>query len=865
MTGGTLATWDTSVITQAGFYNIALTVNGVTTEQAFTTVYLEPDLLSTAWPVFVDLGPYFNSGVLPAQNPDGSLRLVMESPNQGTVLAASWVFNLDGSFQKTNLDQFGSDHQPAVGNVDGLSGDESVVADFNQIRVIHPDNSFDIFTPGVDVDMTRVPLLLEDLNNDFQLESVTVGSDFSTQTAYVFAWQPNGQQAPGFPLQVQDQNSLNSWFNHTRVLVGDLDGDGTKEVLVQEGITPSDYVLRLFGHDGAPKPFNAPVLTGIPFAMIAADLDHNGKLETILVNYNGPQVLLHVFQPDGTERPGWPVDVSLQNQQFTQSFLAVADFNRDGHEEIVLSRDAALYVFNSDGTLFPGAWPLRSGFFGFGSVVIGDVDGDGFPEIITSRADFSLGGLKLLAVHSNGTIMKTWELTGSNGFSSFLYPGPALLDFDQNGTTDIAVAYQLSGGSTIPGVVTVLDTHSAFVPANNDWPFMLQNQRSNPVLLRPSPASVEVSLSSGTNPSIIGNTLAFTATVSPAPAGGSVQFFDGAVPLSGAVVLNNGSASISTTDLGLGAHTITAHYTGDNLHSASVSPALAVSVIKGNASISLILMAGANPSLAGDSLTFTAQVAPTTATGSITFFDGDTQISGDIPLARGSASLSISTLAVGPHSITAHYSGDARFGAAISAVFLQIVNSPKANPSVVVVLTAGTNPSTFGDSLTLAANVGPATATGTVIFLDNGSPISGSIALNGGTASFSTAALGAGAHSITAQYSGDANLNPGKSAALIQNVAKARTTVTLELAERDTSFKPGTPLTFVATINPAAATGTVVFLDGTTPISGAVPVNNGVATFTTSLASGTHAISAQYNGDANFNASSSPQHKVKIK
>jgi hypothetical protein len=206
------------------------------------------------------------------------------------------------------------------------------------------------------------------------------------------------------------------------VIAGDFDGDGTKEILVQEGTTPTDYALRLFGHDGSLKPFNSPVLTGIPFAMAAADLDHNGKLETILVNYNGTQVLLHVFQPDGTERPGWPVDVSLQNQQFTQSFLAVADFNRDGHEEIVLSRDAALYIFNSDGTLFPGAWPLRSGFFGFGAVVVGDVDGDGFPEIVTSRADFSLGGLKLLAVKSDATILKTWELTGSNGFVSFLYP-----------------------------------------------------------------------------------------------------------------------------------------------------------------------------------------------------------------------------------------------------------------------------------------------------------------------------------------------------------------------------------------------------------------------------------------------------------
>ena len=154
-------------------------------------------MLSSNWPVSIDLGPQFNSGVVPAINPDGTFRLVMESPNQGTIPAAAWAFNLDGSFQKTNLDQFGSFHQPSVGNIDGLPGDEAVMPDFNVIRVIHPDNSFDIFTPGVNVDLTIDPLVLDDLNNNFQLESIAVGSDFSTNTAFVFAWKPDGQQASG--------------------------------------------------------------------------------------------------------------------------------------------------------------------------------------------------------------------------------------------------------------------------------------------------------------------------------------------------------------------------------------------------------------------------------------------------------------------------------------------------------------------------------------------------------------------------------------------------------------------------------------------------------------------------------------------
>ena len=127
-------------------------------------------------------------------------------------------------------------------------------------------------------------------------------------------------------------------------------------------------------------------------------------------------------------------------------------------------------------------------------------------------------------------------------------------------------------------------------------------------------------------------------------------------------------------------------------------------------------------------------------------------------------------------------------------------------------------------------------------------------------------ALSAGSHSITAQYSGNAAFNGAISAALAQNVNKAGTKVQLDLAERDTSFKAGTPLTFTATVTPASATGTVVFLDGATPISSAVAVNHGVATFTiATLGVGTHSISAQYGGDANFNGSVSNSLKVKVK
>src|SRR6476646_10643660 len=868
-----LATWDTSAITQAGFYSILLTVNGNQFGQAFTRIYLEPDLLSFAWPIFLDTTPCLECPVVPAHNPDGSYRLVTESPAQGAVPGASWVIHPDGSLQKTILNQFGADHQPSAGNLDGLPGDEAVTADFSIIDVFHPDNTFDVFNPGVNVLLTNFPIVLEDLNNDFQLESISVGGDFSPSNrfAYVFAWKPDGQQATGFPIQVQDNNLMSGTYNLTRENAGDFDGDGAKEVLVLDGPTFTTYDLRLFSHDGTPKTFNAPILTGVPAGMAAADLDHNGKLETILVNHSdslGTQAAIHVFQPDGSERPGWPVDISASHSSFfSYSGVAVGDLRRDGHEEIVVSNGSGLYIFNPDGTLFSNAWPLpMTNTLAYLRPLIADIDGDGLPEIVIPFNDFNSGGLQLRAFHSDGSVLKTWALSGVNNFDPNFDAAATIGDFNQDGSTDITVAYGLSGSTVSPGAVTMLDAHAPFVATNNDWPMVLQNSRNNPVLLRTSASSLAVTLSTGSNPSTLGDNLVFTATLTPATGNGSIQFLDGGATISGSIPLSNGTASFSTADLGLGTHSITARYTGDNKLSPSVSPALVQTVNKPNTSVSVTLTAGANPSLVGDALTFTASVAPNSATGTVVFFDGSNPISGDVTLVGGTASITTSQLSFGIHSITAQYSGDASFNGSTSPVLSQTVNNPKANSVTSVSLTAGTNPSVFGNSLTFTANVTPASATGTVVFFDGSTPISGNLTLSSGAATLTIPALGAGTHSITAQYSGDAKVNPSTSAAWIQTVNKANTAITLVQAEDIDGLKLGAPGTFMATVTPTNATGSVVFFDGTTPISGAIPLNNGSATFTTStLATGTHMISAQYGGDANFNGALSNSIKVKVK
>ena len=355
-----------------------------------------------------------------------------------------------------------------------------------------------------------------------------------------------------------------------------------------------------------------------------------------------------------------------------------------------------------------------------------------------------------------------------------------------------------------------------------------------------------VALVSSKNPSTYGQSVTLSATVSPATATGTLQFLDGATSL-GTATMAGGSASLTISTFAVGTHSITAVYSGNAIYLTSTSAALAQTVNKLVSSVTLA--SSAKPSTYGQSVTFTATVSPAAATGTVQFLDGATVL-GTATIANTKASLAVSTLAVGAHSINAVYGGDANDLTSTSAALAQTVN--KAASSVTLVSSA--NPSTYGQSVTFTATVSPAAPTGTVQFLD-GTTSLGTVTVTGGSASLAISTLAVGAHSITAVYSGDANHTTGTSAALAQTVNKAASSVALATSLNPTAA--GQSVTFVATVSPSSATGTVQFLDGTTSL-GTVTIASGKASLAIStLGSSVHSITAAYSGATNYATSTS--------
>jgi Glycoside hydrolase family 44/Bacterial Ig-like domain (group 3) len=270
---------------------------------------------------------------------------------------------------------------------------------------------------------------------------------------------------------------------------------------------------------------------------------------------------------------------------------------------------------------------------------------------------------------------------------------------------------------------------------------------------------------------------------------------------------------------------------------------------------------------AGQSVKFTATIAPQsgsgTPTGTVTFSDGTTPL-GAAAVTSGAATLSTSSLSNGTHAITAAYSGDSNFSASTSPV-VTVVVSPPSKITTTTSVTASTSQLTVGQTLSLnivvAAQSGTSTPTGSVSIVDGMTQL-GASSLTAGAATFTTSTLAVGAHSITVSYSGDSNFASSTSTVLsvvVSAAAKANTSTSVSASS--TQIIAGSSVTFAAKVaaagGTATPTGTITFLDSSASI-GTATLRGGSAQITlTSLTTGTHSISAAYSGDTNYNSSTS--------
>jgi large repetitive protein len=197
-------------------------------------------------------------------------------------------------------------------------------------------------------------------------------------------------------------------------------------------------------------------------------------------------------------------------------------------------------------------------------------------------------------------------------------------------------------------------------------------------------AATSTSLTTSANPSPFGSPLTLTATVT-APTGtptGTVTFFDGATNL-GSSALTGGVATLVTSSLSVGAHSLSASYAGATGFLASSSAVYAQTISKVATAVGI--MSSLNPSTSGASVTFTATVTATTGTptGSVTFLDGASPLA-TVALTAGSASYTTSSLIGGTHTINVTYGGTSTYASSANSLVQTVITGSTIafNPAV---------------------------------------------------------------------------------------------------------------------------------------------------------------------------------------
>ncbi|MBI5954480.1 MAG: Ig-like domain repeat protein [Chloroflexi bacterium] len=489
-----------------------------------------------------------------------------------------------------------------------------------------------------------------------------------------------------------------------------------------------------------------------------------------------------------------------------------------------------------------------------------------------NSVDFSLTNTSTITTTGVTSSLNPSTSGQSVTFTATVSPTPdgGTVAFKDNGTviSGCGAKSPTSGQATCATSALTVGSHVITVEYSGNTNYAASNGTLSPNQ-QVNGMATTAGVTSSLNPSTFGQSVTFTATISPTPDGGTVAFKDNGTVITGcgAKSLTSGQATCAASALTAGSHVITVEYSGNTNYAASngtLSPNQQVNGMVTTAGVTSSL----NPSTFGQSVTFTATVSPTPDGGTVAFKDNGTVITGcgAKSLSSGQATCATSALTVGSHVITIEYSGNTNYAASNGALSPdQQVNSAVTTTGV----TSSTNPSAFGQSVTFTATVSPTPDGGTVAFKDNGTVITGCSAksLSGGQATCATSALTVGSHVITVEYSGNTNYDPS-SGTLSPNelVNQASTTTGVTSSLNPSAF--GQSVTFTATVSPAPDGGTAAFKDNGTiiPGCGAKSLSGGQATCATSvLTVGSHGITVEYSGTTNYAASNgtlSPDQQV---
>ncbi len=633
-----------------------------------------------------------------------------------------------------------------------------------------------------------------------------------------------------------NRTSFSIVANIRNIFAADFNGDGRPDVVTRTSTT--EIHLFITYEDGTlGPPMSVHSTTGLS-GLAVADVNGDGKLDLIIAG-SAPEALT-VLPSNGDGSFGAAITSPIA---VDPAGLAIADFNGDDKIDVVVRslNDLAVALYTGDGA---GNFALllnRPLASAPQIVVSGDIDADDKADYVVGYGDTT--PYEVHYGNGDGTFQTVFPLSSLAAAATRML----IEDLDADGDLEIIATHFAANTLTV-----VANNGSRTFASPLVYPVLPVAPPSG------NPFDIVVADMNGDGDADVVTTLANEKYMATFTGNGDGSLNSPAYVYAGGTPYGQYAPQ----------YLATADFTGDGRPDIALAGSIFIALYKNRSGEVDLLVSREYPTIAaGQTATFSVlirdaqfahftQYPPPGVTGTVTLKEDGVEI-GSATVSNNAATIELPSLAVGMHAITAHYSGDDSYRATASAPVLQNVS---ADTTSVTLTNSASGPLEYAEGITLTATV---TST-------SNEPLDGPLWIyrnddlvsswQGPTAQYQ-AILGPGTYTYRAVFRGTETLPPSTSEIVTQVVIKGTSITTLgqvfvQLSDQTTVgvsltgkyrgspggnvrlYNGSTLLTTVSAVAPYCCDGTSVQI----PLS--LPV-------------GVHYLHAVYEGDANFEPSTS--------
>jgi hypothetical protein len=338
------------------------------------------------------------------------------------------------------------------------------------------------YKPKINFIVGTIPfsVALGDIDGDGKPEMVVANSNSNTISVFRNTSTTGSINASSFATKV-DFPTGNS---PTVVVIADLDGDGKPELIVPNRSSNNISILRNTSTLGSinASSFAAKIdfATGTePISSVIGDVDGDGKSDLVVNNYNSNtiSVLRNTSTPGSINASSFAAKIDFATS-VAPSIVAIGDVDGDGRPEVAVSNflSNTISVFrntSTSGVINASSFAPKVDFATGDNpyfVVINDIDGDSKPELVVTNVS-SVSVSLFRNTSSTGSINAS-SFAAKVDFTVGFHPVTvAIGDVDGDSKPDLVVANQLSDNiSVLRNTVTSGSINASSFAAKTDFP-----------------------------------------------------------------------------------------------------------------------------------------------------------------------------------------------------------------------------------------------------------------------------------------------------------------------------------------------------------------------------------------------------------